>query len=196
MKQWVLPVSAGMALLGALAFILLGGSEEEAVAVEGEAVAAAWQEQPAATQEAEGVDPEDLPISFPHDVHARDFEIDCQYCHFSADRSASAGIPPVSTCMGCHNVIAGDAQADEIDELRQRYQREEPIPWARVYKLADHVTFPHMRHISAGVDCAQCHGQVENIGLIQEVAQPLTMGWCLNCHIEEGASRDCWVCHF
>jgi hypothetical protein len=32
--------------------------------------------------------------------------------------------------------------------------------------------------------------------VIQEVNQNLTMGWCLNCHLEMGASRDCTVCHY
>ena len=34
------------------------------------------------------------------------------------------------------------------------------------------------------------------MGVIQEVEQPLTMGWCVNCHIDEQASIDCAVCHY
>jgi hypothetical protein len=136
------------------------------------------------------------PIAFPHDVHARDFQIDCQYCHFSAERSVSAGLPPVATCMGCHAVISGSQNPEEVQTLRDYWSRAEAIPWVRVYKVSDHVRFPHMRHIAAGVDCTSCHGDVQEIGVINEVAQDLSMGWCVSCHVENDASRDCAVCHY
>jgi hypothetical protein len=148
--------------------------------------------------------PEGQPVAFPHNVHAGDlegqFQIDCMYCHFSAERSSSAGIPPVSTCMGCHTIVRGvgvDGQGSpEIAKVVGFWERGEPIPWNRIYRVADHVQFPHLRHISAGVDCTACHGPVQEMGVIQQVQQPLTMGWCLTCHLEMGASRDCTVCHY
>lgn len=148
-------------------------------------------------QEAEvELGPEGQPIAFPHDRHTAGFQIDCQYCHFSVERSRSAGIPPVATCMGCHAFVDGSERPEEVARLRGYWERREAIPWNRVYKVSDHVYFPHMRHVSAGVECADCHGNVEEIGVIQRVEQPLTMGWCLNCHIDMGASRDCTVCHY
>lgn len=136
------------------------------------------------------------PIAFPHNIHAGDYQIDCQYCHFSAERSPSAGIPPVASCMGCHTIIAGQENPQEIEKLREYWNNREAIPWVRIYKVSDHVHFPHMRHIAAGVECASCHGVVQEIGVIQELNQPLSMGWCLNCHMEQGVSRDCTVCHY
>jgi hypothetical protein len=136
------------------------------------------------------------PIAFPHDRHARDFQIDCQYCHFAVERSMSAGIPPVATCMGCHTFVSGSQNPDEVTKLRGYAERGEPIPWNRIYKVADHVQFPHMRHIAAGVNCTACHGNVQGIGVIEQVNQPLTMGWCVNCHVALGASRDCTACHY
>ncbi|MCS7169524.1 MAG: hypothetical protein NZ949_02750 [Candidatus Kapabacteria bacterium] len=41
--------------------------------------------------------------------------------------------------------------------------------------------FHHARHIRAGIDCASCHGPVERMGVVSQVA-PLSMGWCLDCH--------------
>ncbi len=142
------------------------------------------------------IGPSEQPIAFPHNIHAGDNQIDCQYCHFSAERSMRAGIPPVATCMGCHALVAGSQNPEEIALLRGYFERQEAIPWNRIYKVADHVQFPHMRHISAGVECANCHGNVQEIEIIQQVSQPLTMGWCVGCHIERGASRDCTVCHY
>jgi hypothetical protein len=138
------------------------------------------------------------PIAFPHTIHAGVDQIDCQYCHFSAERSVDAGIPPVGTCMGCHQMIRGtdESQQAEIQKLVDYSTNQETIPWVRIYKVADHVHFPHMRHIAAQVDCATCHGQVQEMTVIEEVNQTLSMGWCVSCHIERSVSRDCAVCHY
>ena len=141
------------------------------------------------------------PLAFPHDVHAGQYQMQCMYCHFSADRSVDAGIPPVSTCMGCHLVVAGtdERQQQEITRLREYATRGEAIPWVRIYKVADHVHFPHMRHVNAGLACQQCHGQVQEMGVLSERAPEWrgdNMGWCVSCHVETGASRDCTVCHY
>ena len=146
----------------------------------------------------DGEDSRVQPIAFPHTIHAGVDQIDCQFCHFSAERSVDAGIPPVATCWGCHQFILGtdERQQAEIQNVRDYWARQEPIPWVRVYKVADHVHFPHMRHIAAEVDCTTCHGDVQEMTVIEEVNQPLAMGWCVTCHIERGVSRDCAVCHY
>lgn len=143
------------------------------------------------------------PIDFPHDTHAGlgegQYGMDCMYCHFSADRSVDAGIPPVSTCMGCHTVVAGANNPEEVQKVRDYFQRGEPIPWVRIYKVSDHVHFPHMRHVDAGLACQSCHGQVQEMGAIEARAPEWggdNMGWCISCHVQEGASRDCAVCHY
>jgi hypothetical protein len=180
-KQWFIALVAALATLGSLALLQAQQSGGEG-------------EPP---QEAAGaLAPGEQPIAFPHDRHAGDFQIDCQYCHFSVERSRSAGIPPVATCMGCHTFVAGSENPGEVATLRGYWERGEAIPWARVYRVPDHVFFPHMRHVSAGLECSDCHGTVEEIGVIQQVNQPLTMGWCVNCHVDMDASRDCTVCHY
>ena len=138
------------------------------------------------------------PIAFPHTIHAGVDQIDCQYCHFSAERSVDAGIPPVGTCYGCHQMIRGtdERQQAEIQKVVDYWTEQTPIPWVRIYKVADHVHFPHMRHVAAGVDCATCHGNVQEMTVIEEVNQPLAMGWCVTCHVERAVSRDCSVCHY
>ena len=159
------------------------------------------------------VDSHSQPIRFPHDTHAGQFTIPCQYCHFSAERSVDAGIPPVAVCAGCHaeGKVGGrtdEAQA-EIARLREYFPADpaggvagapgKPIPWKRIYKVSDHVKFPHMRHVAAGVTCQTCHGQVQEMGVLEEKAPEageLRMGWCVSCHLERGASRDCTVCHY
>jgi hypothetical protein len=139
------------------------------------------------------------PIAFPHDIHAGTYQMDCQYCHFSAERSVDAGLPPVETCYGCHRLIPGTNNTDEVEKITGYMNRGEPIPWVRIYKISDHAHFPHMRHINAGLECQQCHGEVQEMSVI-EARDPLwgghNMGWCISCHVQEGAARDCTVCHY
>ena len=57
-----------------------------------------------------------------------------------------------------------------------------PINWVRIHNLPDHAYFNHAQHVSIGkVECQQCHGKVEEMELVGQVA-PLSMGWCINCH--------------
>jgi hypothetical protein len=138
------------------------------------------------------------PIAFPHNVHAGTYQMECQYCHFSAERSVDAGIPPVSACFGCHMLIPGTENPGEIEKLKNYFNAGESIPWVRIYKVVDHVSFPHMRHVAAGLACQTCHGQVQEMGVIESRAPEWggnNMGWCVSCHVQMGASRDCTVCH-
>jgi len=199
-KLWFIPLALTVGAGGYLALGALGpnGDVAPSSGVESSPLAfgSVLREAQAQTQLPEAGGGSGQPIAFPHNRHAGDFQIDCQYCHFAVERSPNAGIPAVATCMGCHNFVEGSQNPQEIQALRGYWERQEPIPWNRIYKVADHVQFPHMRHIAAGVSCTSCHGNVAEIGVIQQVNQPLTMGFCLSCHIETGASRDCTVCHY
>jgi len=132
------------------------------------------------------------PIAFSHKVHAGDNGIPCLFCHRYASKSTVAGIPAVADCRSCHLFIARDAQ--EIKKLMEYWGKKEPIPWVRVYGVPDHVYFPHMMHIRAGLVCAGCHGEVAAMVRITRSVK-LKMGWCLNCHRQHKASIDCWTCH-
>ena len=138
------------------------------------------------------------PIAFPHDLHAGTSQIPCMYCHYSADRSQDAGIPAVQVCAGCH-IPGGQplvrADRPEVQKLVAYWQEQRAIPWVRIYDLPDHAHFPHMRHVNAGLECQECHGPVETMKEI-ELNQPLRMGWCINCHEQNQARVDCFVCHY
>jgi hypothetical protein len=121
------------------------------------------------------------PIFFSHRRHAGVYEIECLYCHSNTDKSQVAPMPSVDLCLGCHRVVK--AASTEIQRLRGYQQNSEPIPWERIYKLADFAQFNHARHIRAEVDCEECHGKVEETDVLYQWA-PLTMGWCLECHRE------------
>jgi len=133
------------------------------------------------------------PIPFPHKLHAGDKKIPCQYCHSGARRSAVAGIPPLNTCMGCHKIVATDKEP--IKKITEAYKSNTPFEWVKVHDLPDFAKFSHKPHVAAGVECQTCHGAVEKMDVVEQVA-PLQMGWCISCHREKKASTECQTCHY
>ncbi|MCB2207453.1 MAG: c-type cytochrome [Bacteroidetes bacterium] len=124
------------------------------------------------------------PVWFSHKVHAGQNQIDCKYCHFTADKSMHSGIPPVAVCMNCHNQVKkGKITGEtEIAKVIDAYNNGEPIEWVKVHNLPDHVYFNHSQHVNVGkMDCTECHGDVEKMDEIIQV-NDLSMGWCIDCH--------------
>lgn len=176
------------------------------------------------------------PVAFSHRLHAGELQVACLYCHYGAERSRHAGIPAASICMNCHRLVTAPLGAlraeDELAKKERRQPRRivspeirkvydalalgpglgadpaskpAPIAWARVHNLPDFVAFDHRPHVHAGVACQRCHGPVETMERVAQT-QPLTMGWCVNCHRQakttEVAGRrlnpsiDCATCHY
>jgi NAD-dependent SIR2 family protein deacetylase len=50
-----------------------------------------------------------------------------------------------------------------------------------VHDLPDFVYFNHSIHVSKGVGCQTCHGQIDRMPLVYQ-ENSLQMSWCLNCH--------------
>ena len=98
--------------------------------------------------------------------------------------------------MGCHQIVASkDAELQkEVEKLRGLWKDAKPVEWVRIHKLAGFVYFSHMRHVQVGLACQQCHGEVQAMTELAQVA-PLTMGWCVSCHAERKGPLDCVVCH-
>lgn len=119
------------------------------------------------------------PIPFDHRLHAGGLAIDCRYCHATAERTASAGLPPTVACIGCHNqaMLSTRIFAPVNASLASR----RPIAWNRVDALPDFVFFDHSIHVAKGVGCETCHGRVDEMGRVQQ-ATPLSMAWCVDCH--------------
>lgn len=119
------------------------------------------------------------PVPFSHKLHAGNLGMDCRYCHISVEKSSVASIPPTQTCISCHSKIKADSPA--LLPVRESYATGQPIPWVRVHKLADFAYFSHKAHVTAGVSCVSCHGRVDQMDEVRQVA-PLSMAWCLECH--------------
>jgi len=122
------------------------------------------------------------PIAFSHKLHAGDNQIPCLYCHYGARTSRHAGIPAPSVCMNCHSML--ERQTLEIEKIKESVVVERPLlEWTKIHNLPDFVYFNHSQHVVSGVACQRCHGPVEKMERVSQVA-PLTMGWCLECHRE------------
>ncbi|MCC6572276.1 MAG: cytochrome c3 family protein [Planctomycetes bacterium] len=150
----------------------------------------------------QGYQPEQ-PLPFSHSLHAGQLALNCQYCHSAADESRHASVPSLSTCMNCHNLAKGNTEFAKanIAKIAAAYEKGEPVRWQRVHNLPDFVHFNHSAHVTKGVDCQTCHGNVPEMGVMRQNAD-LTMGWCVNCHRDQNtlgkglaAPTDCDTCH-
>ena len=144
------------------------------------------------------------PIEFSHKIHAGENGIDCNYCHSSARHGKMAGVPSVNVCMNCHTMIKKGTHTGEfeINKIHEAFENNQPIEWVRVHQLPDLSYFNHSQHVNvAGLECQQCHGNMEEKTLGQvatmeelnaqkfnkdqgiEFKHPtLSMGWCIDCH--------------
>ena len=123
--------------------------------------------------------PREQPVPFSHKHHVNGLGIDCRHCHTTVEVSAFAGIPPTKTCMTCHVQVWFDSPM--LEPVRASFRGDRSLEWTRVHDLPDFAYFNHSIHLTKGVGCSTCHGQVDQMPLTWQVAS-LQMEWCLDCH--------------
>ncbi|MFO7826447.1 MAG: cytochrome c3 family protein [Cyclobacterium sp.] len=126
------------------------------------------------------------PIAYSHELHAGQYEIECQYCHTGVEIGKSANIPSANICMNCHmhiqNVEGKEGISPEIAKIYDAVDNNQPIEWVRVHNLPDLAYFNHSQHVAVGgVECQTCHGPIEEMEVVYQHSA-LTMGWCIDCH--------------
>ena len=132
------------------------------------------------------------PIPFSHRIHAGTLELVCATCHPGSKQGDLMTIVRPSACMQCHASVRTDSPS--IQQLAERAQTDQPLPWVRVYQIPSFVQFSHAAHLKAGSSCQECHGSViERDQLFRET--DLTMTGCMDCHSTTSASLDCELCH-
>jgi hypothetical protein len=67
--------------------------------------------------------------------------------------------------------------------VRNSFVSNTPLRWTRVHDLPDFVYFDHSIHVTKGIGCSTCHGQVDEMPIMWR-ENTLLMEWCLNCHRE------------
>ena len=123
------------------------------------------------------------PIDYSHKLHAGDMGMDCRYCHTTVERGAFAAVPSNQVCMNCHAKVK--TESPKLEVLREAWKADKAIPWVQIHNLPDYVYFNHSAHLAAGVGCTSCHGRVDQMVKVGQ-QEPLTMGWCLDCHRNPG----------
>ncbi len=119
------------------------------------------------------------PVPYDHSFHVGELGLDWRYCHSKVEVSGHANIPASSTCMACHSMIKTDSEL--LEPVRASFASGEPLPWVRVHQTPDYVYFNHSVHVNRGVSCVECHGEVNKMEIVKH-DQPMSMGWCLECH--------------
>jgi len=128
------------------------------------------------------------PVPYSHAMHAGQLGIDCRYCHSTVEKTPFAAIPASQVCMNCHSVIRnkdadGKSPNPRLKPLLDSFATGKPVEWVKIHDLPDFAYFNHSAHVNHGVGCVSCHGRIDQMDVVQQVA-PLSMSWCLDCHRE------------
>ncbi|MDH5559826.1 MAG: cytochrome c family protein [Deltaproteobacteria bacterium] len=125
------------------------------------------------------------PVQFNHQKHATTFSLPCNTCHTSFETKANSGYPKRAICAQCHLYPMGESKEEE--KLREFIQKDKPLNWKRVTRLAKHVYYSHRRHVMvAKIKCSVCHGGIAQLTSPPDKPQvALTMAFCLDCHKTE-----------
>jgi hypothetical protein len=121
------------------------------------------------------------PVEYSHELHAGQLGMDCRYCHTGVEVGRHAAIPPTQTCMNCHTGIL--PESEELALVKESHRTGLPVRWIRVHDLPGFTYFDHSAHVRRGVGCLSCHGRIDKMEVVYQ-EDPLTMGWCLDCHRE------------
>jgi len=144
------------------------------------------------------------PVAFSHKKHAGDLKMNCQYCHFGADKSRHAGIPPTELCLNCHSKVKTNSL--EIKKIQEAVDSGENLQWIKVNHFPDFAYFNHAQHVNvAELQCQKCHGEIQEMEVVKQV-HSLGMGMCIDCHRakeiappndhKNAAGGDCTKCHY
>jgi menaquinone reductase, multiheme cytochrome c subunit len=164
---------------------------------------------------------EPQPVAFSHKVHAEKAGAACVDCHSIAANGRFSGIPPVTTCAGCH--AAPMTQSPDEKALIDRYiAKNREIPWHVYARQPDNVYFSHATHLKlAKLPCRQCHGRhgqsdklrpyqenrisgysrdiwgysISRISFRPQEHPGMKMDDCTSCHRSHGVKTSCVACH-
>src|ERR1035437_4067069 len=138
--------------------------------------------------------PIEQPIKFNHKLHMdpAGAGMKCIDCHKYYLTQRNSGRPGIEVCKSCHD----DGQGNPEKMKLQAYaDKDQEIPWKRIYYLKDFVRYPHSRHTDK-IACETCHGPMA------EQTQPPgarlvahSMAFCIDCHKKNNATLECLSCH-
>lgn len=141
-----------------------------------------------------GREPVTQPLEFNHRKHVEENEIDCSMCHASYATETFSGFPDNDTCAACHGEAIG--QSAEEKRLVAMLKAGRPLVWQPLFRQPSHVFYSHRRHVvSAGLECATCHGEIARTSSPPRSVDRMTMEECMACHLRSKVAAGCTTCH-
>ncbi len=119
------------------------------------------------------------PVPFSHKIHAGQLGMDCRYCHSFVEQSGHANVPTSATCWNCHQHIK--TNSPNLAPIKESVETGKPMEWVKIHKTPDYAYFNHSVHVSSGVSCVNCHGNIAEMPVVFH-HESQSMSWCLDCH--------------
>lgn len=148
---------------------------------------------------------QELPLKFDHERHLV-IGIECDFCHEDAPESRSSLdnlIPTEEVCSSCHPIDRDQPEKHtdvgkppaRCDACHVGFDpKTGMVP--RVKIPPPNIKFDHRAHVSKGVACTTCHGDLQAEGVQLATREHLPkMRLCLQCHDGRTAPQQCSTCH-
>lgn len=143
-------------------------------------------------------------IKIPHKLHVQQIGALCTDCH--RNLAHDIGVSPTNRprmefCQKCHGSHSQDVKECSrchpagVTQLPQKERPSKAFCHGCHPNFEDkniviyNIRFSHQRHLSQGVDCINCHSNMEKHGTIIK-----TKPDCLNCHHQQ-VKAQCLTCH-
>lgn len=142
-----------------------------------------------------------IPLHFSHSVHLTQGRATCRSCHEGAWTSTSARdrlLPAPAVCDRCHGPSHTQGAAKEGCPRCHVADGKNAAP--RLLIPRANLFFPHAKHVTRNIGCAQCHGDLSRAERATRASLP-RMQQCLTCHDQpDAAARGeaksaCDTCH-
>lgn len=156
-----------------------------------------------------------LTVRFNHKAHVVGQKLPCNYCHEGVEKSTVATdvlLPKKhDLCTDCHSIDESDPFKDDSPVARcdgchigTKAGPNGTVTVAKVVIPQPNLKFNHKAHVTKGIQCAECHGQVGELELATRDQLPRMKG-CFDCHQNgsagglskktAGAKSECKTCH-
>jgi hypothetical protein len=147
--------------------------------------------------------PQKLTLRFNHKFHVGEQKLKCESCHKGALTSESVQdrlTPKGTTCDGCHGtehgdlnkVAAGDDEMGKCNFCHLGYREGDGNRVAKLDIPRPNMNFNHKKHVARNINCAQCHGEVQELELATRDQLPRMRG-CFGCHQHPDAPPRRWL---
>ena len=129
--------------------------------------------------------------TFSHKLHVEAEELECLDCHTGYEDEDVAGLPRLKACMLCHEDF--DEEAEPAARAAAFYE-DGKYRVARENMLDLEVKFSHLAHVTDEEGCLSCHDAVVSSDEVRPWMD-VSMGQCVECHVEEAQPMGCDSCH-